>query len=372
MTNTPDFAGHKFVPPVQAGEGGTQCGNSYLTSWATCPRLFYNNYYRPTQVPSDVEGEPDTLYRGITGQFKSEYLLGGSIFHEGIAAWYRSGCRNGEDTGEYDIDHAMDVLNTNAVAAAAQYAGGPAKAEDDRVMFQVLMRSYADRYGPTSPSPDWPEIRILCDAKSGEPLIEQAYAFPLGNGYTYTCRIDAIIMRHGNVSVMEHKTTTAYGIRFRLESMPWDAQFAGELWTLQHALPELPIHGVYVNICLKKRSSTSKFDIATREMTVRTDGQLERWKEGAKALLRQIDNAVERYEQAMYGGLQANYSDGLSHEEAADAFFPDTGTRTGHCTAYGGCEYQELCAIAGMEHRALNQFRPRLRVETDRQMENPK
>ena len=91
---------HIFIPQVEP-TGGTSLGNSYLTTWVRCPRDWFNQYYRPTL---DAEGQ---LWRGLAPRFTKPPFLTGRIFHDALAAWYTSGCRDGDDTGERSIDAAL-------------------------------------------------------------------------------------------------------------------------------------------------------------------------------------------------------------------------------------------------------------------------
>ena len=91
---------------------------------------------------------------------------------------------------------------------------------------------------------------------------------------------------------------------------------------------------------------------AVRETTTRTPGMLEVWEKACINLLNQIEDAIGLFEQGI--------ADGWPEEQSANIAFPIHGTRTGRCHAYGrNCDYMNLCMLAGMEARQLNQFQPK-------------
>jgi hypothetical protein len=213
------FVGLRFIPEASPS-GGTQLGNSYLTTWTRCPRAWFNEFYRPVLLDSQTVG------RGITPRFKKIFLISGGIFHEMLAAWYASGCRDGEDTGEYDIDKALETGRLEWLKAKREYESEEL-AEKDWLMNQKMILDYHDRFGPGAPMPDYPDIRVVCDG-SGEPLVERPWTCTLMDGYVYTCRTDLIVYERGYLKVMEHKTSKANWVWTRQASIPYDSQFTGE------------------------------------------------------------------------------------------------------------------------------------------------
>lgn len=336
----------RFTPTHTPG-GGTPTGNSYLSSWAECPRLWFNNYYRPTHGVDGV-----LLGRGIETPHRSPPLLTGTTFHAGLAAWYTSGVHDGEDTGERSLDHAIELARAQHQAHSHQYALGTAGAEGLKQV-ETALYAYHDRYGPGSQAgPEYPEITVLCDSQ-GQPLIERDWAFPIAPGYQYTCRTDLIVLHHGYVKAMEHKfvSASAYTLRNMVSGAGTASQYTGEYATLAHCLPDLTLSGVMLNLVQKDRAPRSKYDAAVRETTSRTTAQIDRWRRSAVSILGQIDAAVSSYEEGL--------AQGDDPEALIDVCFPDYGTRTDRCTKYNGCEFLGLCSLAGMEHRGLAQYRVR-------------
>ena len=339
---------NRFVPKPTEGGGGSLVGNSYLTTWAQCPRKWFNSFYRP------FEGS-----EGIRPRFTSEHLLKGGTFHEGIAALYLSGCRDGEDTGEWDLDEAISVLEFHHSKQETSYENQQ-KFEDDLQLTRSMLTAYYSEFGLGSGQQDFPVIRVLHDG-NGEPLVERDFTVDLGyGGYVYTCRADLLILHHGYPKVMEHKTS-APGIwaNKRVESIQFDSQFTGEIFVLKALFPDEILEGALVNVVIKGGRSK----IALRASTTRDLNDLRTFRKSTIDILQQIDGAVARFQSDLHRGVGV--------EQAIDAHFPDHGERTTACNNYGGCEFQPLCRNKGRVENVLRTFRPRTRVEVDEARENP-
>ena len=347
----------QFMPQVEAA-GGTQIGGSYINTWINCPRDWYNLHYRPY-----LGNDGSVVGTGLSAFSTSIPLLVGRVFHEAIAAWYESGVRNGEDTGERSVDKALEVALREHKSCESQFPAdrktgleSSEVAANEFAKVEMMLRAYHDRYGPESMNPEFPTIQVLVDDE-GKPLVEREWTAQLCPGYVFTCRTDLIILEHGLMKTMEHKTTSAYGVQMRKREMDMDPQFSGEYWILRECLPQHTLAGVMVNMIVKDRSGKSKFDIAERETTTRTDGQLNRWRLTSVHALEQIDAAVARYTELLAAGT--------THEAAADLCFPDYGTRTKQCYAFNSrCQFLDLCQMAGMEHKRIAQFKPRFTTPT--------
>lgn len=337
MTSTP-----QFIPQTEP-TGGTAVGNSYLTTFAACPRDWFNLFCRPVQ---DEAGQP--LGVGIRTTTTGIPLLVGSICHDGLEGWYRSGIRDGEDTGERSIDAALAAVDQSHQTRYREFQGAE---EADQVLdvSRHLMRAYHDRYGPESSGSEYPTWKVLCDAQ-GEPLVEREWCAQLTPGYVYTCRTDLIGTHHGLLKTMEHKFTTPSGVRARLREMDMDPQFTSEYWILREMFPDLTLNGVLVSMTVRdKATGPMPLGHNTRETTIRSQGQLNRWKSSALSILQQIDESVGLY--------QSLIADGWEPEPASEQAFPDHGTRTGRCYAYfSQCQFLPLCQAAGIERRAMANY----------------
>lgn len=331
----------RFEPKVDPDQGGTSLGNSYLNAWVRCPRYWFNVYYRPIDTVSHTGRGIEPLQTGLP-------LLTGTLFHEGLEGYYRSGWRDGADTGEYVLDKAMERMQAQWISQRGRYASDP-EADLDCLRVETMLREYHGVYGPKGSACDYPGIRI-CGDEDGNPLLECDFRYELKEGYWYTGRLDGICLHYGAIRVLEHKTTSAYGVSSRLATLSTDSQFTGEMWLAQQSIPDATVDGVLVNIVLKDRSPKSKYTVAVREPTTRTEAQVEQWRTGACTILDQINSAVEEYESAIKAGVSIN--------SAEARCFPNHGTRNGNCYAYGRpCDYADLCSLIGMESKVLPTFR---------------
>ena len=325
----------RFIPDATP-KGGSLIGNSYIAKFAQCPRDWFHSYYHP------FDGG-----KGIRSRFTSEHLLKGRVFHEGIAALYTSGCRDGEDTGEWDLDLAISVLEMDHASASVEYESEQ-KAEEDLLLVRSMLIAYHDEFSPVGANPDYPVIRVMHDGE-GKPLVEREFSVDLGfGGYVFTCRADLIITHHGYPKIMEHKTSApGFWASKRLNAIHTDSQFTGECFVLASLFPDEPIDGVLCNVVIKK----GKSKIALRESTRRDHHDLNTFRMAVLDILLQIDQRVEAFENDM--------DSGHTLMESMDRWFPDHGTRTGGCENYGGCQFQRLCLNKGRLDENLKSFKGR-------------
>lgn len=347
----------RFVPD-KIPDGGSPFGNSFLSAFALCPRKWFNQYLRP------FEGG-----RGLRPQWQSEHLTKGSTFHEALAALYKSGCRNGEDTGEWDKDLALEILELTHTQSLRHYQD-EAKAEEDRLLLTSMIVAYYDMFSLNGTNPDYPAIRVMHDGE-GNPLIEREFQIDLGyNNYVFTCRADLLITHHGVPKVMEHKTSAPnWWAQKRLNSIHTDSQFTGECFVLASLFPGEMIDGVLCNIAIKnKKPETSRsknYKIALRESTRRDHHDFNTFRQSALDILQQIDHRTEGFEEDIASGL-------YNEEERINRWFPDHGTKTQACEQYGGCEFQILCRNKDRVDQNLKSFHPRSPREIQEMMESPK
>ena len=329
----------RFIPDKVA-QGGSLIGNSYLATFAACPRNWFNSYYRP------YEGG-----RGLRSKFISEHLIKGRVFHEGLAALYKSGCRSGEDTGEWDIKLAQDLMHLHHAQSIPEYTSED-KAEEEWIKLQAMLTAYHDEFSLRGHHPDYPTIRVLHDG-AGEPLIEREFQVDLGyRDFVFTCRADLVILHHGRPKVMEHKTSApGMWAKKRLHSIHTDSQFTGECFVLASLFPDEPIDGVLCNVVVKG----GRTDVALRESTRRCQADYEVFRLSALDILQQIDHRTQ--------GFESDLTAGWPHEDALARWFPDHGTKTGQCQNYDGCQFQPLCLNKTRTDENLRSFRTRTSEE---------
>jgi hypothetical protein len=327
----------RFIPDATE-KGGSLIGNSYLSLIATCPLKWFNAYARP------CEGQ-----RGIRARFRSEHLIKGGIFHEAIAELYLSGCRDGEDTGEWDIERAKAKLDEECLKATDEYPN-EAKLEEDRLMMTAMLTNYYAKYGPGGPAQDYPVVVKVLHDEEGEPLIEREFRVDLGyQDYVFTMRADLLIEHHGQPVIMEHKTSAAgFWPQQRLNTIHTDAQMTGQCFVMDCLFPGQVLDGVLCNVVIKK----GKTEIAMRALTNRDAADFEVFRLSSLDILQQIDHRMN--------GFNEDLEKGWEMEDAVRRWFPDHGQRTGACTAYvSGCEFQHLCRNKTRMKAGLQTYLPR-------------
>ena len=328
-----------YEPVVDPEKGGTSLGNSYLSTWSRCPRKWYNTYARKVES-STYEGV------GIEEFTIGLPLLTGTLFHEALDRYYRSGIQGGEDTGNYDLSTAMNAIQNQWDSQRKKYASAT-QADEDKTRVEDMIRQYHDLKGPGSSQCDYPELKIAVDG-DGQALIEQDYRYELKPGYWYTGRLDGMCWYEGELMVLEHKTVSAYGMKQRLNSLDTDPQFTGEIWLAQQAIKSAEVKGVLVNIVLKDRSHSSKYPLVTREVVRRNDKEIEAWRLGAVNVIDQINSAMRSH---------ASDTIMVPDWQAEAINFPLEGQRNGGCHAYGrDCEFLPLCSMPGLEGRLMKQY----------------
>jgi hypothetical protein len=339
-----------FVPKKTSG-GGSQVGNSYLSAYVNCPRKWFFSHLYPTEVDGDV-------HQGLRPRFTDPNLIKGSIVHEAMAAWYISGCRDGEDTGEQDLDRALVALDAEAAKRIGEYKDEEA-AQTDQDSCRAMMVQYHDWYGPNGLKRDWPELSVVCDEKTGEPLVEQDYEMFLDYGnYWVTCRPDVVVKHHGFLKVMEHKTSSPYYVNNRLKTIHMDSQFTMELAVLTHLFPDQPLDGVLCNVLIKDRSLKSKFDVAVRNTTNRAKEQLAEFRRRVIGILFDIGDRVQQW---------TPWKGEPMAPESLD-LWPAHGQHNGHCYAFNReCEFTHMCRYTQPHHISLKHFRPKGKEENDRE-----
>jgi hypothetical protein len=340
----------RFIPEQTLG-GGTRIGSSYMTSFWVCPYQWYNNYYRGT-----LDDTGHTQQVGIRPRWTSNFLLMGSTFHEGIAAWYDSGVRDGADTGTRDKDKMMAVAEATHKHNLSQYADSTQAEEDWKIIRGVLLR-YHDTYGPQGPECEYPDLQVAVDGL-GNSLVEREFSISLGyQDYIFTSKPDMIYQHGGNLRTRDHKTSTAWGAKQRAASIHMDPQFTGEFLVLADLFPEEYISHAEVNVVVKNRSLTSRDPLCIRQLTSRTPTDLAVYKTSCIDILQEIDDRVGRFEEYRSKGVDEN--------RAAVLSFPLHGTRTDTCHKYRGCQFLDLCQNFERQQDSLRHFKPRQTLEKE-------
>lgn len=305
-----------------ATTGATAFGSHYIGTRDRCQRMGFLSFLAPH--PKGGNGLRTKLPPGPV-------KLGG-IVHEGIAAYYLSGP---EDHTKRDVDYAVAKLEAAAAARANDWATSEER-EVDLTKGRALLYDYHHHWRGD------PDVLILSD-KDG-PLVEREWAIEIpGCPNPFTCRPDAIAKWRDWVYVLEHKTTTAYGVSLLRTSMRNNIQGTGECYVISKVLPHLPIQGVLLNILLKDRSSKSKYSPFERDTCARTPAQLAMFEAGVRARHQHWAR-----QEAEWTQLTKELGDPWL---AAQQVYAATGASTGACENQFGrpCEFLEMCVGVGME-----------------------
>jgi len=336
----------QFIP-IKKSDAGSLIGIHYINEFIKCPRRWFRKYFQP--LPDEDTGKLVNV--GIEPQETAPALLAGGFFHTALEAYYNSGIVDGEDTGNYNLDATLAAMEEGWQKRKDSYHAEE-DADNDHDMIQRMLIAYYDRFGPQSANPDYPKIKVLCDPE-GKPYIEREWLTPLGySNYFLTSKIDLLIIDGGYVKAMEHKTSVASFVGNTLSGIHHNSQFTAEIYTLTHNMPNSRLYGIKVNVITKNRSARSKYDVAERDTTNRTDDQLADFANTAVDTLRQIDDRVAKYEEWL--------DKGIPEHEALSVWFPAQGQFNNECYAYNRpCDYYALCKQPERANNMLGLFRPR-------------
>jgi hypothetical protein len=319
----------------------TRFGWSYLSDFKVCPYRWWLRNHRPH--PSGGTGlEPLTT---------ASPLLIGSATHEGLAAWYKSGWKGGEDTGARDLDAAIESARTHFAKRRSEFATTD-DFDDGWATTSRLIQSYHAWFGPVGPEPDFPLTRVM-GGPDGEPLVEREFQLDLGyGGHVLTARFDLVAHSFGHPSVFEHKTSAATGVGRLIDRMSIGGQPSAQLLILGSYLGDAG-GDVTINILVKNRGSKSNLAPFVRHPTGRTPEELDRFRRDAVRTLKRIDDSLGEWHQLMASGMD-------SDEAALVAF--DGSPDTQACVGFSRCSFYGPCKSTGYQSHMLDTiYRARMR-----------
>lgn len=347
--------------PLPTKHDGSPVGNSYISLWYRCRRKWFAKYWWPWPDGKTGLGLPGGLIRlgrrGLIGPGAN--LMLGSMLHAFKEAWYLSGVRDGEDTGQYNLEAALEHLNTYTTARQGEFAPDTGEGSAfDWALAEVkkwceLFHTY---YGPDGYTPLFPEEKVLC-LEDGRPAVELQFEIPLGyRDYIYTTRLDAVkLFQDRYVIGSETKTAAASWVERYINRLPKGSQFTGQMFVLRNApeLAHLPWDKVKVVYHIKgwNPSGRSMFTspCVSGDVT-RSQAQLQRFQVQTLAALRRIDETVEEYQHRLEAG-EDFYT-------LLDELFPESGENTGECYSFNSeCEFMTACRM-GFDKGSLGNFHP--------------
>jgi len=324
----------------------TSAGSHYLKDWSGCDaKGAYAHFYPHPKMDASLD------QFGLQPLYVGEALVQGSAIHNGLEEWYHSRIKDGEDTGEANIDRALEASDATWSQRGQQMIDqdliAPKRAET-----HLVLRRYHDYYGQGGALQEYPNTKVYCDDK-GEPWIEKQFEIDVGGGYHYTARIDLLVHHQGFLCAMDHKSSKASFAK-RIASMAeMEAQFTGELLCIHDSFPDLSINGVIVNILVKDRRKGPPFD---RVMVGRTKQELDLYRYHTRQQFIRIDQMKQTFQDLI--------DEGIDPDTAFSYAFPKNGARHDTCFAYyRQCEFWYLCKSPGLQSRLIaSSMSPRRRV----------
>ncbi len=330
-----------------ATSGASARGAHYLADWRTCPIKAFFRHLAPH--PDNPEG------RGLESMRTGKELLIGWGVHEGLAEWYRSRCKDGEDTGEPNLDAAVAMIEKQLASRMAEFHDDEYQPSVD--LCRSLLFQYHEHWGPGGKYDETKGDLIVVVDENGEPMVEREFVFDLGyespfyGQETFTTRLDLVAYYHNFLAIPEHKTTSASSESRLYTRMSMDAQALGEFTALSLSWPDHTVNGVLTNALVKNRGAKSDKPAFNREMTTFDPLDVDKFLRDAKYTLEQRDDYLLVYHQWL--------DKGMSVWQAAHQAFPQYGRSTGGCVGFGSCIYLNTCRAPGREHETTRAFRPK-------------
>jgi hypothetical protein len=316
------------------GSGGSPLGVHFLNDFASCPTKWYwrNLALWPGTNLAVERAEGEGLPIGVVPSRFKGALDTGSRVHAGVAAFYASGCKDGEDTGERDLGAMLDAARLDPPITPETEM--TTELIESLALTDKLLARYFEVYK------DDHNVTVAFDS-AGEPLIEREFWLDLGyRDYRFTCRADLVYWqggaKAGYLRFMEHKTARASDLPKWLKRAEVDPQFSGQFLMGVSHFPESRFDGVTLNALVKDRAKKSDLPDMYRKTYARTPAQLEKFRMDAVGRLKRIDESVEQWRDLIARGMEP--------DDAAKIVFD--GSPSGYeCVGMGiACDYLPLCA----------------------------
>lgn len=303
-------------------EGATPFGSHYAATWDRCERLGFFSFLAPHPKGG----------RGLKLPVPPRALKLGGLVHVALEHYYASGPR---DPGKRDVDYAVAKLEAAAAARSKEWMT-PEEREEDLAKGRALLYDYHQFYEGD------PEVLVVEDEDG--PLIERNMVVEVpGCSVPFTCRPDAVVEWRDWIYVMEHKSSSVWGMNRIRTSMLNSIQGSGECYTLHRMFPDMPVQGVLLNVLVKDRSSKSKYQPFERDTAARTHAQLQMFEAHHVRRMEHIHRLTKAWET-----LKDDTGDPWW---AAAQVFVAGGSSTGACEdTYGRpCQFLDLCKGVGQE-----------------------
>lgn len=283
---------------------------------------------------------------GLQSQGTALPLVAGAAWHKAMETyyWYKAHAQSGVDWSFFPQDirqllgtepKASDVARevTEAVGIAA--LGELKKHEHLQHEYDpavAAMRLWISTYHEFAAREDsFFEVATL----RGVPMIEYPFELDLGHGYTYTGRLDLVMVGRGGLFfVFEHKTTAGQSFHYLEKGSRMSLQFTGYAWAASKLL------GTQVGAVMLNALVKNKVPYVGRIPITRTKAELDYTMLHVSELLGEMDDKISR------------------HEAGMPVIFRRDGMFNGQCVTYGRtCAYEPLCKTPDRsleEHRGLH------------------
>lgn len=245
----------------------------------------------------------------------------GTVVHLALAAWYRSGWRE----GDYREEAGMEAI--------AKHGGKGAFAATVAAESSEVFRRYVSECGPRGVFPDRDRFQVLAHPVAGEPLIECELTLELAPGWRMVSVVDVIGRdpRTEELLVVDHKTCSPRRLDDLMRELHHEPQFSLELLAARQLLgdalgPGRPVANI-VRKVLKGRESTR-----TWLPLERSQADIDKHAHDALGRLQDLDASLGVYFELV--------------ERGADPFMTADATFDGSPSSYecGRCAFAAACA----------------------------
>ena len=338
-TATPAITDAPTTYRPMAGGGGSRMGVHYLSEFVQCPMRWFLRYAYPAG--------PNSELTGLTTHHTSPPLLTGTAYHAGVEELYRSGWRDGADTGEWDLERAVAKVEAEFTARESEWADTD-KMVAERQDTIAMIHRYRNHFGKGGKAPEQGHLELLA-TPDGEPALEVEYEIPVGNRIM-TARIDALVRYHGIMMVCERKTSSR--VSSTLQTYSLKAQPLALLLLVNHHHPE-PVTAILLDIAHKKHTSGSRQPEFLRSPISHAPDLLQQFVGVAERTLDAIDNHMGVWNIRVKGGMDPM--------DAAFATFPLRGLFNDKCFSFQReCAFARVCRNPSTASNQLPTYRPRI------------
>ena len=329
----------------QPQQGGSSFGWHYLALFKTCQRKWALEHRFPNM-------DPEVETKGIRPISTSAPLMIGSMTHDGLEAWYRSGWQD----GQYQLAPALDQVLTTARVRSREFESPEDQAKAIQTAEQ-LIRNYHEYYGPGGAEEEWPQFQIASDT-DGNPLVEKEFVISVGDGHYFSARFDGIVwVNQSYLGGWEFKTTAATWANRLRNRCTLDGQMTGQVAILRTLFPEEKFFGVVVTALVKDRGKKSPHPPFYRDAVSRSEVDTALFLRDTKRTLKIMEERDGEFEHGRQAEIDPWDSLLLAYDGTPDA---------NNCVGNFSCPFLMLCQNKEMASKMIEtQYRPKMVVKEE-------